>query len=317
MLSFRTRQLLTALILATLLAGDVSAQSTWTEQAVRGAASITKRFVTVENLRAHYLETGSGPTVVMIHGNAGSIQDFEFAAIKILSSSYRVVAVDRPGHGGSDRPSRKATVEVQAELLHQTLSILRITEPLLVGHSWGGALALAYALKYPNEVSGLILLAPAAYPDESCCAPLATIERIPVIGDLSVAAGKLVAGRQMLRRGLVKAFYPQRLPNQYLKLVSSLWLGQRQLKSYIDDEASLNESLKIMSKHYSEICVPVVIVTGDQDQIVSPTQNAYALQRAIPQSRLIEIKNAGHEIPQTHPESIATALRMLSASTQE
>jgi pimeloyl-ACP methyl ester carboxylesterase len=73
----------------------------------------------------------------------------------------------------------------------------------------------------------------------------------------------------------------------------------------------------MMSKRYSEICVPVVIVTGDKDQIVSPTQNAYALQRAIPQSKVIEIKNAGHEIPQTHPESIATALRMLSPSTQD
>ena len=79
------------------------------------AASVVDRFVTVDNLRVHYIEAGKGPTVVMVHGNAGSVEDFDFGALALLSSSYRIVAVDRPGHGLSDRPSRRATVEVQAE----------------------------------------------------------------------------------------------------------------------------------------------------------------------------------------------------------
>src|SRR5690349_23150321 len=120
----------------------------------------------------------------MLHGNAGSVADFDFAALALLSLSYRIVAIDRAGHGRSDRPSGIVTVEVQAELLHQTLSHLNISKPLLVGHSWGAALALAYTLKYPNEVSGLVLLAPAAYPDETQNNFLETVARTPLIGDL-------------------------------------------------------------------------------------------------------------------------------------
>jgi pimeloyl-ACP methyl ester carboxylesterase len=67
-----------------------------------------------------------------------------------------------------------------------------------------------------------------------------------------------------------------------------------------------------MSKRYPEINIPIVIVTGDKDKIVSRDQNAYALHAAIPTSRLIEIKDTGHEIPQTRPESIDSALRLIS-----
>src|SRR6267154_6126147 len=72
---------------------------------------VTEHFVTVDGLRVHYIESGTGPTVVMIHGNAGSVEDFEFGAMDLLASDYRVVALDRPGHGGSDRPVGKITVE--------------------------------------------------------------------------------------------------------------------------------------------------------------------------------------------------------------
>ena len=228
------------------------------------AKSVLDRFITVDNLRVHYLEAGNGPTIVMIHGNAGSVADFNFGAVDLLSSCYRVVAVDRPGHGRSDRGSTKASVEVQAELLHRVLSSLGIDKPSLVGHSWGAALALAYALKYPHEVSGLVLLAPAVYPDETGNNLLAAIARTPVIGDLSVAIGKAVLGRRLLERGLATAFFPERVPDPYLKLAYSLWLSRKRVKAYVEDESSLNASLNKMSRHYAEIRIPVVIVTGDR-----------------------------------------------------
>jgi alpha-beta hydrolase superfamily lysophospholipase len=121
---------------------------------------VEDHFVVVENLRVHYIATGTGRTVVMIHGNAGNVADFDFGTVALLSREYRVVAIDRPGHGSSGRPTQKAaTIEYQAQLLHQTLTSLGISQPILVGHSWGAALALAYSLKYPGEVSGMVLLA--------------------------------------------------------------------------------------------------------------------------------------------------------------
>lgn len=273
---------------------------------------IVDRFVKVGDLRVHYVESGAGRTVVMIHGNAGSVEDFELGALDLLSSDYRVIAIDRPGHGRSGRREAKATVEDQAELLHHTLGKLGVTNPILVGHSWGASLALAYALKYPGEVSGVVLLAPAAYADDSGGGLLHTIIGTPIVGDLSLFLGRVVIGPRMLRQGLARAFYPQQPSASYLKMVSSLWLRRQQLRAYIEDEFSLNDSLRKISKQYCEIKVPVVIVTGDKDQVVSPDRDARSLHAAIPQSRLIELKNTGHEIPQTHPETVDAAVRLIS-----
>jgi pimeloyl-ACP methyl ester carboxylesterase len=276
-------------------------------------SGVEDHFVVVENLRVHYIATGSGRTVVMIHGNAGNVEDFEFGTVKLLAPEYRVVAIDRPGHGSSDRPTGKgATLEYQAELLHRTLLSLAISQPILVGHSWGASLALAYSLKYPSEVSGMVLLAPAAYPDKGENKLLRSIINTPFIGDVSLLLGKPLVARLMLRQALDQAFHPQAVPNNYFKVASSLWLGKKQLKAYIEDEWALNDSLRRMSQRYSDIRIPVVIVTGDEDKIVSPKENAYRLQTVISGSQLIELKNAGHEIPQTHPESICSALMLIS-----
>ena len=271
--------------------------------------------IIVERLRVHYIESGAGPTVVMIHGNAGGVEDFEFGVIDLLSREYRVIAIDRPGHGKSDRPSRKAaTLEYQAQLLHQTFLQLGITQSVLVGHSWGAALALLYALQYPEEVSAMVLLAPAAYADNGANRLLRTAVKTPLLGDLSLLLGKFMVGRHILKRELTQAFYPQEVPVDYLKVASSSWLGRRQVKAFLEDEWSLNDSLKTMSMRYCDISIPTVIITGDEDKIVSPQENSFRLHAAIPQSQLIQLKGTGHEIPQTHPESIRWALTWISHS---
>jgi pimeloyl-ACP methyl ester carboxylesterase len=277
-------------------------------------SSIKEKFVTVDGLRVRYIESGRGPAVVMIHGNAGSIEDFEFGVIQALSLNYRVVAVDRPGHGKSDRPSATtANVEYQARLLHQVLMSLGVTQPALIGHSWGAALALSYALQYPTEVSALILVAPAAYPDAGESRFLQVMNKPPIIGDVTLILAHSILGRHILKDALRRAFSPQPLPDGYFRSVASSWLGRKQLKAYLDDESSLNASLKKLSSRYPEITVPVVILTGDHDQIVSATENAYRLKDSIANSQLIELKNTGHEIPQTYPESISNELSLITS----
>ena len=270
-------------------------------------------FTTVEGLRVHYLETGTGPTLVMIHGNAGNADDFGNGVIELLCDHYRIVALDRAGHGQSDRPKGKpATLEYQADFLHHTLVQLGITHPILVGHSWGGSLALAYALKYHKEVSALVLVAPAAYPDKGEDRLIRMAVTPPVIGDISLLLGRLILGPHILKKELARAFYPEPVPEEYLKQATHSWLTRRHLKSYLEDEWTLNGSLKHLSRHYSEINIPVVIVTGDKDKVVIPKDNAYRLKSTLAHANLIEVKYAGHEIPQTHPETIYTAIKKAS-----
>ena len=114
------------------------------------------QFVTVAGLRLHYLRRGEGrgPLLVLLHGSEGFLQDFD-AIFDALSPRYDVIAFDRPGHGYSDSPSlRDCAPDRQADLIYQALQQLGIKQPLLVGHSWSGALLLSYALNYPDEVAG-------------------------------------------------------------------------------------------------------------------------------------------------------------------
>src|SRR5215471_8452033 len=275
-----------------------------------GSACLVDRYLEIERTKLHLIRGGKGQqTVVMLHGNEGDIQDFEYGLAELLSKSYRVIGFDRPGHGKSERPgSEAASVEFQALLLHKTLRSLGVNNAILLGHSWGASLALCYALKYPAETAGLVLLAPAAFPGADPNPLLQAVVKTPLIGELALTLGKTLMGDERLRHKLEKAFYPQPVPGNYLRMATSTWLGRRQLRAYLEDEWSLNASLRRMSKHYGELRMPVVIVTGDRDRIVSPKENAYRLKGRIPQALLVELKGAGLEIPLTSPDSVYSAL---------
>jgi pimeloyl-ACP methyl ester carboxylesterase len=275
------------------------------------SAGLVERYLEIEKTKLHLIQGGTGQqTVVLLHGNEGDIQDFEYGLAELLSKSYRVIGLDRPGHGKSGRPgSKAASVEYQALMLHKTLQSLGVNNAILLGHSWGASLALCYALKYPAETAGLVLLAPAAFPGADPNPLSQAVVKTPLLGGLTLTLGKTLMGDKRLRHNLERAFYPQPVPENYLRMATSNWLGRKRLRAYLEDEWSLNASLRRMSKHYGELRMPVVIVTGDQDQIVSPKENAYRLKERIPQAQLVELKGVGHEIPLTRPDSVYSALR--------
>src|SRR5689334_22445983 len=275
-----------------------------------------EHFIDIENTRVRYVEAGAGPVVVLIHGNAGSVDDFDFESLGLLCRDHRVIAVDRPGHGKSARPSdADAHLQYQTRLLHETLLHLGVTHPVLVGHSWGGSLALAYAVEYPKELSAIVLLAPAAYSDGGPDQFMRAVLKTPIVGDVTLTMGRVIFGENQLKKELQKAFYPSSVPEDYLQHASSSWLRHKQLRAILEDEYSLDKDLEKVSRHYSEISIPVVIVTGDHDRVVSAKQNAYRLKTSIAHSHLIELKNTGHQIPQTHPESIFNAVTLISNSS--
>ena len=261
------------------------------------------KFVTVDGTRLHYIVQGNSRPVVFIHGNPGSVQDW-MAEFVPLTSRHKVIAFDRPGHGRSQRPKHgEATVEVQAQLLHDALAQLRVERPILVGHSWGATLALVYAINYPNEVSGVVVVAPAAYESHDTSF-LTGLPTVPVIGDAANYVLTPLIGPSVVRGELKKAFSPDPVPKNYLKSVLSEWTKPSKVRAYAQDEDLYNSSVKKYSPRYAEIVVPVSIVTGDADLIVSEKENADRLHEVLPKSRLIVLPKTGHQIPFTHPQTV-------------
>jgi pimeloyl-ACP methyl ester carboxylesterase len=271
------------------------------------------RFVNVSDANLHFVIKGKGRPVVLIHGNPGSCHDWSRLYAPI-SRRYRALAFDRPGHGHSERPNhRPVTVEVQAEMLHSALNELEITRPILVGHSWGGSLALVYALMFPHELSGAVLLAPAAYESDDGVSFLGKLPGWPVIGDVLNFVFTPLVGAWLVRTDIAKAFAPDPVPDKYLRHVLSEWTRPKKVKWYSVDDALLVDSLPKFAERYPEISVPLAIVAGDSDQIVPTEQNAGRLNQALPHSHFSLLPQTGHQIQFTRPDAVLSAIDRVAA----
>jgi pimeloyl-ACP methyl ester carboxylesterase len=110
-------------------------------------------FVQVGKLRIHYIEhPGSGTPVVLIHGLPGTADDWE--DVTPLLAGHRTIAIDRPGFGYST--GGYVPFDRQLETIDALLHELHVVRPVLVGHSYGGTIALGFAERYPSEVRGLV-----------------------------------------------------------------------------------------------------------------------------------------------------------------
>ena len=270
------------------------------------------QFVRIEGANLHFIIKGRGRPVVLIHGNPGSCRDWS-PLYTPLAARYHVLAFDRPGHGHSERSNHgvQTTVEVQARLLSGALDELHVERPIVVGHSWGAALALTYGLNYP--VSGLVLLAPAAYEGDDGVSFLSKLPAWPVIGDVLNMLFTPLIGAWLVRTDVKKAFAPDSVPKNYMRHTLAEWTRPIKVKWYSIDDALLNESLPKLSRRYAELNVPTFIVTGDSDLIVPPAENAHRLRKDLPNSELVVLPNTGHQIPLTRPEAVIDAIDRVAA----
>ncbi|MCF5149084.1 alpha/beta fold hydrolase, partial [Pseudomonas sp. PA-6-3F] len=139
--------------------------SAWMTRRIETTVPINGRFVEVDGERFHYVEEGKGPPLVMIHGLMGSSRNLTYALSGQLRERFRVITLDRPGSGYSSRGAHTAAdLPAQARQIAAFIKTLDLDKPLVLGHSLGGAIALALALDHPHAVSGLVLVAPLTHP---------------------------------------------------------------------------------------------------------------------------------------------------------
>src|SRR5690606_11676526 len=150
-------------LLAAALAGLLGDFAFVTARVARQAERLVPppgRFVTIDGHRIHYFDRRQGRPIVFIHGLGGT--QFHFLPLfAALERDFRLVALDRPGSGYSTRVGlTPASPKQHAAFIARFIDELGLERPLLVGHSLGGAIALAVALDHPDKISGLALIAP-------------------------------------------------------------------------------------------------------------------------------------------------------------
>ena len=258
------------------------------------------RRIEIGGLRQHVLESGpagaGGLPLVLLHGAGCNLEDMRLALGERLASRRRVILVDRPGQGWSESSGRKlSSPAAQAAMLRDVLDQCGVARAVLVGHSWGGALALAFALDHPQRAAGLVLLSPPTHPRVRKLSRLYGMLAAPVAGWLFAHTLTLPLAAAAFAAGIRTAFAPQHPPRDYLKdSAAFLLLRPSAFLSNARDMADLQAFLAHQAPRYGELAVPAVIINGDSDAIVSVEKHAKALAAAAPRARLIVLPGIGH-----------------------
>jgi pimeloyl-ACP methyl ester carboxylesterase len=282
---------------------------------VEAALPPTGRFVDVPGARLHVVERGQGPALLLVHGLAGQLCHFTYALVDQLATQCRVVAVDRPGSGYSVRaPNASATLGAQADVLAALIDELELGRPLVVGHSLGGAVALALAQRHPERVAGLLLLAPLTHPVR---------EISPAFNGLKIAKPwmrTLVAWTLAVPFGMAKRdevlqliFGPDSVPADFATRGGGLLtLRPSHFVAACTDLAAAPEDLEGMTQRYVTMQLPVRIIYGRDDRILSPQEQGGTLAAKLPGARLTLIEG-GHMLPITAPDAVAQFIREAAA----
>ncbi len=271
-------------------------------------------FITIQGTRVHYLEQGQGPAMVMIHGLSGVAQNFGYQVLGDLAKTHRVIAIDRPGSGYSVRhPRSAATLNVQADIVAGLIDALGLDKPLLVGHSLGGAISLATALRYPGKVSGLALIAPLTHKPKETSKAFAALN-IPYLWLRKLVGWTVAIPLSIRNRDKVTelVFGPEAVPKDFPTRGGG-FLGMRpsQFVAASSDAYALNAALPAMQQCYGAIALPVGVLYGRQDRILDPQEQGQALADALPGTEL-ELVDGGHMLPITQPDLTSEFIRRQS-----
>ncbi|AXH99659.1 2-succinyl-6-hydroxy-2,4-cyclohexadiene-1-carboxylate synthase [Sporosarcina sp. PTS2304] len=261
----------------------------------------------IRGVKMHVEQYGQdqSPTIVLLHGFTGSTSTWT-ETIRLLSSTYHVVAIDLLGHGRSEAPVEisRYRMEQQIKDLHELFAILQLACPIILGYSMGGRVALAYTVTYPSQVAGLILesSSPGLRSEEEQktrrLADAKLAERIEQEGLESFIDFwqeiPLFHSQKNLSDEQRQAVRQERLSQKAIGLANSLrGIGTGSQRSYWED--------------LEQVKLPVLLMTGSEDPKF--VEIAHKMKQYLPFVRHEMIKDAGHAIHVEKPRQFATMIK--------
>jgi len=180
------------------------------------------RLIEIDGETVHVIDEGSGPCVVLLHGNGGMVEDFKATTlIENLAKTNRVILLDRPGFGLSTRTAKRPwTPELEAEHVSDILAHLEVRNPVIVAHSWGTLVAVALAIRDQSAIAGLVLLSGYYYRTTRIDTVMQTPASLPLIGPLLRHTVIPLLSRLSAPLTIKHVFAPMKVPLRFLRLYS-------------------------------------------------------------------------------------------------
>lgn len=312
---------LTALMSVLALAGCASLidrRADTREAEWEAAYPPTGSFETVAGRRIHLTDTGGdGRAVVLVHGANGNLRDFSFDLIGRLSDHYRVIAVDRPGLGWSDGlGAADSDPSEQARLLRAALRQRGVRDPILVGHSYGGAVTMAWALEAPDDVSGVVLLGAATHPWDGALGTWYQINDT-ALGRPARALAAAFAPDARIAGVLESVFEPDAVPTGYTDHFGAELALRRDVQATNTRQVNaLNTHVARMQPRYAGLDLPIEVLHGTADTIVGLEIHARRMVQEVATARLTELEGVGHMPHHARPDAVVEAVHRVAQASR-
>jgi pimeloyl-ACP methyl ester carboxylesterase len=244
---------------------------------------------------------GEGLPVLMLHGFLGDRTCWQ-PLIDRVSDQYRCISLDLLGFGASGQPPIRYDVPTEVAFVEAVRSQLGLEQFYIVGHSFGGWVAAAYAIAYPERVLGLLLAAPAGIRDDEFCGRYDYLRPL-LTGGLWIDWGLGLAGPIAYILGQAK-------PLQTLRWFRQEIQRQPAAKSFLLDRLRPEDAIDTVETQIHRITAPTTIVIGDQDDTI-PLWHAETYANRI-QTAILEVwPGCDHSLPQKHSNRLAQVLEQL------
>ena len=302
------------LLLLAIVVGGLAGYAAYTGRKVEATVPPLGRFLDLDGERIHYVDEGAGPPLFLIHGLGGQLRNFTYALVARLSPEFRVIAVDRPGSGYSTRAaSADPGLAAQGDILAKIIAALKLDRPLVVGHSLGGAIALAIGLDHPECASGLALIAPVTQVVEQPPAPFRGLDiRSPLLRWIIAWTLATPLGMRGADQVLKEVFAPEKAPPDFITRGGGA-LGLRPASFYAtsSDLEAVNDGFDAMIRRYPMLAIPAGILFGKGDNLLDYRLHGEATKEQIPGLEL-ELIEGGHMLPITAPDAAADFIRRMA-----
>ena len=268
------------------------------------------QFVPLPGGRIHAVVQGSGPDLVLIHGANGNARDFTLDLMGRMAGDFRVIAFDRPGFGHSDAFGGPESPQEQAAILRDAAAALGVTRPVVLGHSYGGAVALAWALHGGDDTRALVLLAPASHPWPGDLGAWYRLTDTSFGQNVLLPIVSRLAPRAALDRAVQGVFAPDPVPQGYLDhLGPELTLDADQLRLNARQINGLIDHVTAMAPRYPSLSLPIEVLHGTADRTVGLSIHSERLAAEVPSARLTRLDGVGHMPHHARPQVVADAIR--------
>ncbi|MBI1217734.1 MAG: alpha/beta fold hydrolase [Rhodobacteraceae bacterium] len=275
----------------------------------------TGRLLRVNGRRVHAHTEGTGPDLVLLHGASGNTREFTFGLIDRLKQDFRVTAFDRPGLGWSDPlPEGGSDPRAQARALQAAARQIGLNRPLVLGQSYGGAVALGWALTAPEDTAGLVIVSGASNPWPGALGAWYRLTATRLGKQAVIPLVTAFASRRRVISTIEEIFAPDAAPPGYADYVGApLSLRRATMRENARQVNELLPHVRAMAPLYPGLTLPVEIIHGTADTIVPLAVHAEPLARQIPGATLTRLEGAGHMPHHTHPEAVIAAIHRAAA----